>query len=525
MNKQHPFHPIIYVRGFAGTQGEVEDTVADPYMGFNIGSTKARQLWTGEMKKFFFESPLVRLMGDYKYEDVYMDGIDQVVDPAATRDIPYQSVIIYRYYETASKDIGEGRLPEMEDYAKGLSDLIENLRDKVCAVKSNGVTPRDFKVYLVAHSMGGLVCRAFLQNKKLGTAAARAAVDKVFTYGTPHNGIDLKLIGNMPNWYSFHNNNDFNRKRMAGYLGLGTAYTGKKDKDDVSIVQNFDPDRIFNLVGTNARDYAVAGGAARFLAGDSSDGLVRCANATTHGKWEGKEVSSPRAFAFLSHSGHFGMVNSETGFQNLTRFFFGNVRVDGKLMIDELSLPPKVAKKLAGGKKIRASYHFETIVSVRGKQWEMHRRVMNENSAVFRKYDELIDPATGKPDPKQAPHLFSLFLDGRQRLNNRRESLGFAVDIRVVVPDYEVDGFLFLDDHFEGGYLFRDRIYFEATPPATDKDEWKLKYGYESDSSGDMPHAAVMKTSDEGMICEIPIEQPNPPGIKATLKITARSWN
>ena len=41
MNKHRPFHPIIYVRGFAATQGEIEETVADPYMGFNVGSTKA----------------------------------------------------------------------------------------------------------------------------------------------------------------------------------------------------------------------------------------------------------------------------------------------------------------------------------------------------------------------------------------------------------------------------------------------------------------------------------------------------
>jgi hypothetical protein len=42
--KHHPFHPIIYVRGFAATSGEIEETVADPYMGFNIGSTKARMV-------------------------------------------------------------------------------------------------------------------------------------------------------------------------------------------------------------------------------------------------------------------------------------------------------------------------------------------------------------------------------------------------------------------------------------------------------------------------------------------------
>jgi hypothetical protein len=37
---QQPFHPIVYVRGFAATQGEIDETVADPYMGFNVGSAK-----------------------------------------------------------------------------------------------------------------------------------------------------------------------------------------------------------------------------------------------------------------------------------------------------------------------------------------------------------------------------------------------------------------------------------------------------------------------------------------------------
>jgi hypothetical protein len=74
----HPFHPIIYVRGFAATQGEIDETVADPYMGFNVGSSKARMAWTGEVRRFYFESPLVRLMSDHQYQDVYVDGDDLV---------------------------------------------------------------------------------------------------------------------------------------------------------------------------------------------------------------------------------------------------------------------------------------------------------------------------------------------------------------------------------------------------------------------------------------------------------------
>ncbi len=517
----HPFHPIIYVRGFAGSQGEVEDTVADPYMGFNIGSTKVRQTWTGEIRKFFFESPMVRLFKEHDYDDVYVDGLDQVLDSRASEPIPYRSLIIYRYYEAASKQLGSGKLPEMEDYARGLSNLILRLRDKICAHKANRVKPEEFRVYLVAHSMGGLVCRAFLQNKQLGDAAARGAVDKVFTYATPHNGIDLQLIGNVPNWASFHNLNDFNRKRMGDYLDLKDEI---KNADDAAVVKGFDPGRIFNLVGTNARDYAVAMGAAKALAGDLSDGLVQIKNATTHGEWNGRRVNSPRAFVYRSHSGHFGIVNSEEGYQNLARFFFGNVRVDGTLLVDQLTLPPKVQQAKDKGKSIKASYHFEVIVSVRGKQWQMHRRTLGENSAVFRKFDDLFH-ADKTPNRDRSPQLFSLFLDGSQRVVSSRRSLGFAVDVAVLVPDYEVDGFLFLNDHYEGGYLYRDRIYVEATPPRKKAESWKVQYGSESRTPGAADQSAVINETAAGVEFDIPIQQPNPPGIDARLHIVAQGWN
>jgi PGAP1-like protein len=520
----HPQHPIIYVRGFAGTQGEVEETVADPYMGFNIGSAKCRQMWTGEIKRFFFESPMVRLFKEHEYDDVYVDGMDQVLDLAATEPIPYRSLIIYRYYEPASKQLGTGKLPEMEDYARGLSDLIVRLREKVCANKANKIKPANFRVYLVAHSMGGLICRAFLQNPKLGDDEARKAVDKVFTYGTPHNGIDFRLIGNVPEWFSFHNTNDFNRERMAEYLNLKAEYKAQKGDKDVSILKNFDPDRFFNMVGTNAGDYSAGRGLSRLLAGEASDGLVGIKNATTHGEWNGQEVSSPRAFVFRSHSGHYGIVNSEEGYQNLTRFLFGNVRVDGVLEIDELTLPEKVQKAKDSGKEIRASYHFEVVVSVRGKQWEMHRRTVNENSATFRKYDDLFDRETKKPIRENSPHLFSAFLDGTKRVNAKRPSLGFAVDLRVMVPDYVVNGFLFLDDHYEGGHIFRDRIYFEATPPPSAEEIWKVDYGFESETPNAATTAADVQRTGSGVAFIVPIERKTRPGIRARLRVAARKW-
>ena len=72
---------------------------------------------------------------------------------------------------------------------------------------------------------------------------------------------------------------------------------------------------------------------------------MRIENATTHGQGaDGKDVTSPRAFVHRSHSGHYGIVNSEEGYQNLTRFLFGELRVDGILDIDDITLPAEVQK-------------------------------------------------------------------------------------------------------------------------------------------------------------------------------------
>lgn len=52
----------------------------------------------------------------------------------------------------------------------------------------------------------------------------------------------------------------------------------------------------------------------------------------------------------------------------------------------------------------------------------------------------------------QSPHLFSLFLDPNKSVKTSK-SVSFALDLKVLVPDYEVDGILFLKRHYEGGYI------------------------------------------------------------------------
>jgi pimeloyl-ACP methyl ester carboxylesterase len=521
-NANHPYHPIIYVRGFAATQSEIEDAVSDPYMGFNIGSTKARTIWTGEVKRFYFESPLVRLMADHDYDDVFVEGDDLVAAERSDCPIPYRSIIIYRYYDEASRDFGTGDTPPIEHFAQGLSNLILRLRDRICANPKTRVTAKDFRVHLVAHSMGGLVCRAFLQNPKLGDADARSAVDKLFTYATPHNGIDMRIVRNVPGWVSFGDVNNFNRTRMADYLGLASG-------EDVSRVVNFPPDRIFNLVGTNPRDYGVAGGISAWAVGEASDGLVRIENAVTHGVADdGAEVRSPRAFVHRSHSGHYGIVNSEEGYQSLTRFLFGQLRVDGILDVDEISLPAEVQLAKDAGKTINASYQFEVVVSIRGCQWQMTRRDARENSAIFRTWEQLFPEAPGKPrqpDRRQSPHLFSAFLDPTKSVK-ASGSVSLAFDLKVLVPDYEIDGLLFTKRHYEGGHIYRKMIIVESFPDDNALGGWRIKYGFQDQNPGKPGMTAVTRAlGSDAIVFDIPIEQKSRPGLKGALRIETRRWS
>jgi hypothetical protein len=205
--------------------------------------------WTGDMRRFYFESPLVRLMGDHRYEDVFVDGDDLVAASRADQAVPYRSIVIYRYYDDASKDFGNGKTPAIETFAQGLDQLILRLRDRVCANPNNAMTPADFKVYLVAHSMGRAGLPRLPAEPQAGLGRGARGGRQALHLCHAHNGIDMRIVRNVPGWLSFGDVNNFNRERMAGYMAVPKG-------DDVSLVTNFPPERVFNLVGTNARDYA-----------------------------------------------------------------------------------------------------------------------------------------------------------------------------------------------------------------------------------------------------------------------------
>lgn len=516
---ENRFHPIIYVRGYAMTQGEINETAADPFCGFNLGSTVYRATAKKEKpaNKFIFESPVIRLGTDFSYKDIFDNGFD-IMDPDWEGSISNRSVIIYRYYDPASSLLGSGETPDIRKFAEGLGQLILRVRELVCKNKENNVKQDDFRCYLVAHSMGGLICRAFLQNPDFDKNNARRYVDKVFTYATPHNGIEVGGI-NIPKWLSVFEINTFNRERMFEYLNLNEY---KETKRVDWLPKEFFPcEKFFCMVGTNRTDYEVAMGLSRTFAGHGSDGLVRIANASVWGIDNGKDSPCATAYAYRSHSGYFGIVNSEESYQNLIRFLFGDIRVDIWVDINNVQLPKAIQDEADKGKDVDALYQFEILASPRRKRWYLTRRTAEEDSVACRSHKELTDAANTKA---RSIYLSSVFLGKDKHLDGEHPSFAYSVTLGVRVPDYEVDQKFWFDTHYEGGYLFRDSVVIESIPKGDGSLD--VTYDWQRDNLGQASQRLEPKELEKGQFeLPIPFKNGTTPGINGILKLVVSRWN
>lgn len=526
-NPNTPFHPIIYVRGYAMTPGEIDETTADPFCGFNLGSTVLRAVPDKNRppRKFIFESPVVRLGSEFEYRDVYENGYD-ILDPEWGDDpdnyLSSRSIVIFRYYDEASRLLGTGKTPPIEVFAAKLGDLIFRVRELVCANKENKVTPEAFRCYLVAHSMGGLVCRCLLQNPKIDTKNVRKYVDKFFTYATPHNGIELAGM-NVPSWLGLADVDNFNRDRMAKYLNLEAAFK-KTGRVDWLPEEAFPAGKVFCMVGTNRLDYESAQGLSRTFVGHGSDGLVRIENATlTQLKADGKPGEPcGKAFTYRAHSGFFGIVNSEEAYQNLTRFLFGDVRVDIWAEVEEIRLPIPVQAAVKAGKKVNALYEFESLASPRGKLWYLTRRTAEEDSVACFSHEEW----STAPKKNNAQFLSTIVLANRSRVNKQRPSLAYSLSLGVRAPDYEIDRKLWVNEHYEGGYLFKNSVIVEMIPPQAKGKLWKVIHVWQNQgmkiTSEDLD---VEELKGKKVDFRIPFDSQTTPGIRGTLRFSISLWN
>ncbi|MFP3466043.1 esterase/lipase family protein [Leifsonia sp. SIMBA_070] len=343
--------PIVYCRGYAGPTSNIDSTVDDPFYGFNEGATHTRVDGDGDPRFYQFEGPLLRLMGEHDYKLLVRGSQAELLADAVDASLDPKTIWVSRFYDVAATtfvpDPTEHENPverfidrvkhgihdhltadgfDIERAATELYNLITTVIDK---------TEGHPKVNLVAHSMGGLVARCMMQKicetpDEHGNPRRHATdiVARLFTYATPHGGINF--TGGLLNWametFGPDGSQIFSPPKMYGYLTKGAKFgdtppAGLTPPWDPRIIPAdiFDTDNVFCLIGTDQQDYGIS----KDLVGPQSDGLVQIQNAYVK--------NAHRAFVYKSHSGRYGEVNSEEGYQNLARFLFGTWAVKVEL--------------------------------------------------------------------------------------------------------------------------------------------------------------------------------------------------
>ncbi len=426
--------PIVYVRGFAGRSAGIDEAVEDPFYGFNLGSTHVRVGGRGDPVFHQFESPLLRLMIDHDYQLLVHGGQRAWLEAQNDASVPARSLWIHRFYDVSASTWGDD--PEsfrLERAAEDLFTLITLLQSKTAAER----------VHLVAHSMGGLICRCLLQKviperaEQGDSRPADEMVGRLFTYATPHGGIAFDvgfgLIERIRDRFGIAGADIFGPERMREYLTPGTpgpppsGYRPQDMPDDA-----FPKDRIFSLIGTNPEDYDVARGLSARAVGAKSDGLVQTDRAYVPG--------AKFAFVHRSHSGRYGIVNSEEGYQNLRRFLFGDLTVEADLI--GLDLPGSPDDDLV--------WQAEVELAVRGLPVLMHQQVAAHYCPIT-----LERPRAGADRP--VPLVTTFLIASAGERPDERRTARYSLHLRVLALR-ERRGMFDFRDHLEANAEFEDLL-------------------------------------------------------------------
>jgi len=350
--------PVIYVRGFAGSG--VDGVVDDPFYGFGQGSVHVRVNQTGDPLFHQFESPMLRLVSDERYQ-VRVHGDQRgYLQGQPDGSVDSATIWIHRFYDISASTFG--RKPEDFTLEKAAEDLFALLK---LVIAKTGAP----KVFLVAHSMGGLICRSLVQriipedpDEGGSLDAGERFVERIFTYATPHGGIEFAvgfgLIERLRDLTGVGGADIFGPDRMFEYLTPRLPGAPGRDGFDARTMpaDGFPVDRLFCLVGTNPEDFSAARGLSSKVVGARSDGLVQIDNAYVEG--------AHRAIVHRSHSGPYGIVNSEEGYQNLRRFLFGGLQV----RVDLVGVDVAVAED------DEIVWQLETALAIRGLPVLVHEQ-------------------------------------------------------------------------------------------------------------------------------------------------------
>lgn len=495
-----PYYPIVYVRGYAMRREDIEETFYDSYYGFATSAVykKQSQASDGYLVPDLFEGQLIRFMksrfdsGDDKPYG-YSDAINTDSRHYENSN-PSRSIWISRFYDV---DFIQDKVRSIEKHAQELMDLIINkiphqlisLGMDLAEVKNN------YKVILIAHSMGGLVCRTLIQNSlpnfiaEPGQMTPILPVDtirnpeqlihKLVTIGTPHKGIDM---GNIPDVLENavvaainpYDSNIFKPRRMREYLKLDRLYAQDEEHEGTGFKYDihslgestFPIHKCLCIIGSDYGHYS----GVKYATGSFSDGLVKQDRAyvvsgprpINHEVPYKEENTAFYANVHRAHSGYHGIVNSYETFENIQRFLFGDMRV--RISLDNVSIH---TKEMDGHDYF---YDFEFALTIRGTGVYLHQRKQDpcENAIRMNRSDV----------NTQEIFLHNGFLNSKLR---RKNDTGSHFIMKFSVLEYaKKQGWLW-DTQYPSRTIYSEslevRIEYEKHP-----ESYTTKYSWQSDN-------------------------------------------
>ncbi len=432
-----PYYPIVYVRGYAPTSASRDDTFHDLYYGYAETSVEPRPKSPQDATAIddrialdLFEGQLLRFMKEFGYADAAHDGLT-----LGTAD-PTRSLWISRFYDT---DVVTGRVRPITEHAADLRRFLDGTIFPL--LTQAGVSPGSQKVILIAHSMGGLVCRCLLQNLYPASGVdPKSKVHRLVTIASPHGGIQFGLVPDflenfVVNTFDPGGASMFYDASMRGYLNLGPddalhglGAIGRAEKQNLS----FPPARCFCLVGSNHAAYDAVWGQQKRITGNYSDGLVKQDRAFIDG-----------AFTANVHRAHTsrdtGIVNSYQSFENIHRFLFGDTKVT--LSLEDIA----IANAADLGDK--SYYNLEFRLAVRGAGAVfLHERREDPCENAFR------FPADAVPPSHM---LHTVFLNSR-RARPGDPRLHFLLSLRLA--ECRVQGGLLWDREYPSRPIYSETL-------------------------------------------------------------------